>query len=368
MEQQKRWNLVVVDESNGCQIPAIFNFGDSNSDTGGRSAAFMRIPSPFGSSYFGQPSGRYSDGRLILDFMVEKLNLPDLKAYLDSIGSNFRHGANFASGGSTIQPVDGKMFEAKFSPFSLDVQIMQFLQLKARTSELYSQGKKLESLPKPEDFSRALYTIDIGQNDLYGALKFMPLEQVKASLSSITNKLASAIEQLYQQGARTFWIYNTGPVGCLPSSIIYTPSKPEDLDQIGCLKSHNEVAQEFNRQLKEIVSLLRSKISDAVLTYIDIYSAKFQLISEAEKHGFIDPLGVCCGKQGDSVVHCGMKAVVDGKEVYGQPCSEPAKYISWDGVHFTHAANQWVAHRILNGSFSDPPFPINQVCQKHPSS
>ena len=84
--------------------------------------------------------------------------------------------------------------------------------------------------------------------------------------------------------------------------------------------------------------------------------------------GFIDPLGVCCGKHGDSVVHCGMKAVVDGKEVYGQPCSEPAKYISWDGVHFTHAANQWVAHRILDGSFSDPPFPINQVCQKHPSS
>lgn len=73
-------------------------------------------------------------------FAAEKLGLPGLNAYLDSIGTSFRHGANFAIGGSTIQAVDGKMFEARFSPISLDTQIQQFLQLKARTTELLSQG------------------------------------------------------------------------------------------------------------------------------------------------------------------------------------------------------------------------------------
>ena len=54
-----------------CEFPAIFSFGDSNSDTGGYSAAFgqERPPAPYGESYFGCPAGRYSDGRLIIDFI-----------------------------------------------------------------------------------------------------------------------------------------------------------------------------------------------------------------------------------------------------------------------------------------------------------
>lgn len=52
-----------------CNFPAIFNFGDSNSDTGGISAAFGQAPPPNGLTYFHTPSGRYSDGRLIIDFI-----------------------------------------------------------------------------------------------------------------------------------------------------------------------------------------------------------------------------------------------------------------------------------------------------------
>lgn len=52
-----------------CNFPAIFNFGDSNSDTGGLSAAFGQASSPHGESYFHGPAGRYCDGRLLIDFM-----------------------------------------------------------------------------------------------------------------------------------------------------------------------------------------------------------------------------------------------------------------------------------------------------------
>lgn len=48
----------------------VFNFGDSNSDTGGRVAAgFESILPPYGSTFFGGPAGRFCDGRLILDFL-----------------------------------------------------------------------------------------------------------------------------------------------------------------------------------------------------------------------------------------------------------------------------------------------------------
>lgn len=52
-----------------CTFPAIYNFGDSNSDTGGISASFVPIPAPYGEGFFHKPSGRDCDGRLIIDFI-----------------------------------------------------------------------------------------------------------------------------------------------------------------------------------------------------------------------------------------------------------------------------------------------------------
>ena len=52
-----------------CKFPAIYNFGDSNSDTGGISAAFDPIIAPYGDSFFHKPAGRDSDGRVLIDFI-----------------------------------------------------------------------------------------------------------------------------------------------------------------------------------------------------------------------------------------------------------------------------------------------------------
>lgn len=153
-----------------CDFPAIYNFGDSNSDTGGISAAFVPIPGPYGEGFFHKPSGRDCDGRLIVDFIgnnnqiiqhsntnkhlifysfnficyscaAEKLKLPYLSAYLNSLGTNYRHGANFATGGSTIRKQNETIFQYGISPFSLDIQIVQFNQFKARTKQLYQEGE-----------------------------------------------------------------------------------------------------------------------------------------------------------------------------------------------------------------------------------
>lgn len=52
-----------------CEFKAIFNFGDSNSDTGGFWAAFPAQSGPFGMTYFKRPVGRATDGRLMVDFL-----------------------------------------------------------------------------------------------------------------------------------------------------------------------------------------------------------------------------------------------------------------------------------------------------------
>ncbi|KAL2345724.1 hypothetical protein Fmac_007009 [Flemingia macrophylla] len=50
--------------------PAVFNFGDSNSDTGELAAGLgFQLAPPNGQYYFKIPTGRFCDGRLMLDFL-----------------------------------------------------------------------------------------------------------------------------------------------------------------------------------------------------------------------------------------------------------------------------------------------------------
>lgn len=375
------WALGVVGKEvtglPSCHFPAIFNFGDSNSDTGGMSAAFYPMVWPFGETFFHEAVGRASDGRLMVDFIAEHLKLPYLSAYLDSLGSslrhgrnfgvNFRHGANFATGGATILRPNKTLFESGVSPFYLDIQIAHFDQFKARTTSLYNHAKSAfqrRKLPRPEDFSKALYILDIGQNDISAGLSKKE-EERQAYIPELVNKLSAAVQHLYEQGARAFWIHNTGPFGCLPVSILYAPNPQGTLDKCGCLKYSNGVAMEFNKQLKEAVVKLRADLPEAALTYVDIYAAKYALISDAKKQGFVEPPEKCCGKRVNGVdVQCGQKANVNGTEVHAASCKNPSSYISWDGVHYTEAANHWFANRIIMGLVSDNSIPIAQACHK----
>ncbi|WOH05062.1 hypothetical protein DCAR_0624474 [Daucus carota subsp. sativus] len=353
--------------SKPCVFPAIYNFGDSNSDTGGISAAFMPVPAPNGQDFFHKPAGRVGDGRLIVDFIAEHLGLPYLSAYLDSLDSNFRHGANFATGGSTIRRQNETMFQNGISPFSLDIQTLHFDQFQLRSNDLYSQESRRSRLPRPIDFSTALYTFDIGQDDITHGLRKLGAPQLRTALPDIVNQLATAVTHLYHRGARTFWIHNTGPIGCLPvNSFSIRSPKPGFVDQFGCVRGHNELAIEFNRQLKDRVTKLRAELPLAAITYVDVYAAKYNLISSTKDQGFMNPLKICCGRhEGNVHVWCGQRTIINGTEVYGGACAAPSAHVSWDGMHYTQAANHWIANQILSGSMSDPPIPISQACHRH---
>ncbi|KAG2708103.1 hypothetical protein I3843_05G160700 [Carya illinoinensis] len=352
-----------------CNFPAIFNFGDSNSDTGGLSAAFGAAPPPNGETYFHSPAGRYSDGRLVIDFIAESLGLPYLSAYLDSVGSNFSHGANFATAGSTIRPQNTTISQSGYSPISLDVQFVQFSDFHRRSQVFKKQGGIFENLlPKEDYFSEALYTFDIGQNDLTAGYKLnMTTEQVKAYIPDVLGQFSNVIRKIYGEGGRSFWIHNTGPVGCLPYILDRYLVTAAQIDKYGCASPFNEVAQYFNLRLKETLAQLRKELPEATITYIDIYSVKYTLITQAQENGFQDPLIACCGHGGkynfNRLMKCGAKKTVNGKEiVIAKSCEDPTVRINWDGVHYTEAANKWIFQQIANGSFSDPPISLKISC------
>lgn len=62
------------DPSHSQHYHAIFSFGDSLSDAGnliadGVPSALTTARSPYGMTFFGRPTGRCSDGRLVVDFL-----------------------------------------------------------------------------------------------------------------------------------------------------------------------------------------------------------------------------------------------------------------------------------------------------------
>ncbi|KAJ7945451.1 GDSL esterase/lipase [Quillaja saponaria] len=366
--------FLVVFASDPCQFPAVFNFGDSNSDTGGLSAVFGQAPPPNGESYFHSPAGRYSDGRLVIDFIAKSLGLPYLSAYLDAVGANFTHGANFATAGSTIRPQNTTLQQSGFSPISLNVQYNEFYEFRRRSQIVRNKGGIFEQLlPKEEDISRALYTFDIGQNDLTaGYFLNMSTDQVKALIPEVLLEFKNIVKWVYGQGGRSFWIHNTGPFGCLPYVLERIPVLAAEVDSAGCASPFNKVAQIFNHRLKEVVAQLRKELPLAAITYVDVYSVKYSLISQAKKHGFEQSLRACCGHGGrynyNKKNGCGARITVHGKEIFlGKSCQNPSAYIIWDGVHYTQAANKWIFDRIVDGSFSDPPNPLKLACRRQQS-
>jgi hypothetical protein len=58
-----------ISNANPLPYEAIFNFGDSVSDTGNAAFDYPRDMGPYGSTYFKHASGRMSNGRLIIDFI-----------------------------------------------------------------------------------------------------------------------------------------------------------------------------------------------------------------------------------------------------------------------------------------------------------
>ncbi|KAK7395818.1 hypothetical protein VNO78_16389 [Psophocarpus tetragonolobus] len=353
-----------------CDFKALFNFGDSNSDTGCMASAFYPEILPYGETFFHEPVGRASDGRLIIDFIAQHLGFPFLSAYIDSIGTSYRHGANFAAGSSTIMRQNRTVFQGG-TPFTFEIQVAQFNQFKNRTAKFFNQEKEnsfTKDIPRPEDYAKAIYTFDIGQNDIAAVISQSGMEYSHAVISEIVDNFTSQVQYLHELGARTFWIHNTGPIGCLPVAMPVHNAKNQSLvagylDLNGCVNYQNDMAREFNKKLKNTVVKLRSHYPDASLIYVDMFSAKYELISNANKEGFVDPSKICCGyHENGHHVYCSNRAIINGKEIVPGSCDDPSKYISWDGVHYTEAANYWIANRIVNGSFSDPPLSIAQSC------
>lgn len=172
----------------------IFAFGDSFTDTGNTKngngpSGFGHVENaPYGSSFFNHSTNRYSDGRLVIDFVAEALSLPYLPPYLHSKG-NDTFGVNFAVAGSTAinhQFFVNNNLTLDATPQSIQTQLLWF------NRYLDSQGCKGVSSDCKEDFDNTLFWFgEIGVNDYAYTLGSSVSSDTirKLSISSVSNAI-----------------------------------------------------------------------------------------------------------------------------------------------------------------------------------
>ncbi|KAK1318220.1 GDSL esterase/lipase [Acorus calamus] len=201
-------------------------------------------------------------------------------------------------------------------------------------------------MPKQKYFSQALYTIDIGVNDIVQAyVQNMTDVEIRAIIHDELGILASSIKSLYDEGARFFWVHNTAPIGCIPFMLVSVPPAANQMDSVGCSIPLNKMVEYFNSELSRTVVQLRKELPLAVLTYVDVYSVKYKLISHAAEYGFKYPIKACCGYVGGKYnfnrnIRCGSPVVVNGTLITVNSCKDPSTHVNFEGIHFTDAANK----------------------------
>ncbi|KAK2636635.1 hypothetical protein Ddye_031427 [Dipteronia dyeriana] len=346
----------------------VFAFGDSFTDTGnayllgGLKSTFFgsilsRFVSPFNSS--SQLSGnRQSNGRLVVDFLCDSLNIPYLPPYKQT-KVNFSHGANFAIAGATS--LSANFFDKlknnnnaknanlmwKGIPSSFQTQLDWFNKfLQERECNRMTGGAC------KADMENSLFWIGgMGRNDYARTLGAGSTFQIPRLKEMTVAYISKFLQTLTQRGAKYIVVQGLPPVGCCPLELYLT--KSTDRDQMGCASVINGIIMAHNELLQRMLLNFQKKNSHCTVVYADYWNAYKTILSNHKKFNFEQPFTACCGTGGgalnfNSESICGTSGTT--------ACKDPSRYISWDGVHFTEAMHRTIADLFLNQGFCKPSF------------
>ncbi|KAL5719862.1 acetylajmaline esterase [Ranunculus cassubicifolius] len=327
---------------------SIFSFGDSLADTGNygfvmNNCKYKNLP--YGENFIAGPTGRCSNGRLVIDFIAEGLGLPYLPPYLGHSSKDFTQGVNFAVAGATAMNAD--FFERRSVSITSNISLgAQFEWFKSILPSLCGSRSDCKDM-----FNTALFVVgEIGGNDYNYLLLQDQVEETESIASSVIEVITSAITGLINEGAVTLFVPGNFPIGCMSSYLtIYQSKNNDDYDSTGCLKWLNNLSQSYNNHLQLELNRLRATHLHATIVYVDYYSAAMELFRSGSGYS----LRSCCGGGGpynynlSSPCHFGSTV-----------CDDPSLYVQWDGLHLTQEAYRQIATKMFEGTINFPPISL----------
>ncbi|BBN02397.1 hypothetical protein MPTK1_2g15030 [Marchantia polymorpha subsp. ruderalis] len=342
-------------------VPAIFSFGDSTADAGTNTflanPAFLANFTPYGQTYFHRPTGRFTDGRLWIDFLAQEFGLPVMRAYLDPSFKDYTKGVDFASSGSGNFETTKTMLAAIFggrTVVNTDEQIRHFRQVKA--SLIRTLGKTAAA----RLLARSIYVFSTGSNDIsWGYLLNATMQQIYTPdqfTTRIINSLYDSVQELYAEGAKKIVINGLGPIGCLPANV--------QGNNGSCLEPGNDMTKMFNSKLPALQQRLTLKCPGSFIIFTDKYDFVENIIKNGSEYGFTKGSTACCGTgafNGD-LGACGA-VDANGTALYNLcPKEKLGEYVFWDYAHPTEKLYHLVSGIYMNGGTKYmKPFNISQL-------
>ncbi|KAL8134864.1 GDSL esterase/lipase At5g03980-like [Apium graveolens] len=329
-----------------CNIDKIYQFGDSLSDTGNH---ILENPfdqcskPPYGSSFFENPTGRCSDGLLMIDYIASAAGIPFLSPYLDA-SANFSHGANFAVVGSTalsVQAMAKKNILASTTNCSLEIQ------LEWLSKHLFSLCKS-DLDCRQEKLKNALFMVgETGGNDFnFALLQGKTIEETKSMVPEVVEVIMEAVRRVINLGAVQVVVPGNFPIGCIPLFLTaFQTTNATAYDKHQCLKDLNDFAIFQNQYLQQAISILKKENPNTIILYADYYNAFLWLLENCSYLGFdvASALKACCG--GGGKYNYSLSRVCGS--INNALCSHPDQYISWDGMHMTQKAYVFLAKWLV---------------------
>ncbi|XP_045792947.1 GDSL esterase/lipase At5g03610-like [Trifolium pratense] len=289
----------VYEESGSVKL---FVFGDSYADTGN----FLNAPSytaPYGMTFPGKPSGRFSDGRILTDYIASFMKIESPAPFSLRGSSELKYGMNFAYGGTGV-------FNTLVHGPNMTTQIDKF-------EELIQQNVYTKI-----DLESSIALVSVAGNDYYNFLRVIgnntkDLGELSASL---INRLSLNLRRIQSLGINKIAIDLLEPIGCLP--IVTQLSSYEK-----CNDTLNMVAMNHNQLLLQAVEKLKMEMGKSIFVTLDLYTAFLSTIESMQKnHDVMNPLQPCC---------------VGGLFCRSVVCDKPELTFFWDGLH--PSQNGWHA-------------------------
>ncbi|XP_011083333.1 GDSL esterase/lipase At5g08460 [Sesamum indicum] len=343
--------FIILEATAEPQFTAMYVFGDSLTDPGNNIYFNYSVTKanywPYGIDSDIGPTGRFCNGKTLVDFIGEFLGLPLIPSYADTAakGADILSGVNYASAGAGILEETGYHF-GRVIP--LGEQVSNF---KTTLNQLRNQMQEEEL---SNYLAKAIVFVDMGANDYLNNYLLPHLYRSMTTYSPqqfadlLINLYTGHILELQSLGLRKFFIAEAAPIGCIPF-IIGSELAPSGK----CQNFSNNLVQIFNSRLKPLVYNLNSDHPGSVFTLGSSYQLFMDLRDNAEAYGFMEKDGACCGIGGRKGA-CLPNTV---------PCSNRDEYIFWDEAHPTQATNWILATWIYNNTSYTFPVSIQQMAR-----
>nr|KJB62181.1 hypothetical protein B456_009G405200 [Gossypium raimondii] len=293
----------------------LFVFGDSYADTGNnRKALASSWKLPYGITFPGKPAGRFSDGRVLTDFIAAGylgIKTPVPYRYRKELGGRLKYGLNFAYGGTGV-------FDTPAPEPNMTTQI-DFLQQLLNDS-VYSK-RALKTSVALVSLAGNDYSNYIATN---GSTAGFP-----AFIGRVVNQLKVNLKRIHNLGVRKIAASALQPLGCLPQS-----TAQFSFEQ--CNESENALVGLHNQLLAQAVNDLNKETNSSSFFVLDMYNAFWNVFNQKQAHQvsptFVNPFEPCCVGV-SAAFSCG-SVDENGVKQYTL-CSNPKSKFFWDTVHPT---------------------------------